>query len=72
MNKTRKRLNLCSETLRRLDRRELATVGGAVNSQPPMFIGCNSATCATCADCGGGGGATETCVHSATQFICTN
>jgi hypothetical protein len=73
MNKTRKRLNLCSETLHRLDRRELATVGGAVTSQPPVFIGgCNSATCATCADCGGGGGTAETCVHSATQFICTN
>jgi hypothetical protein len=72
MNKTQKRLQLCSETLHRLERRELASVGGAATSNPPMFIGgCNSVTCATCVNCGGGG--TATCVtHSATQFICTN
>jgi hypothetical protein len=71
MNKTQKRLQLCSETLHRLARRELASVGGAVTSNPPPIVGgCNSATCATCAGCGGG--TVTTCVtHSATQFICT-
>lgn len=70
MNKTRKRLNLCSETLHRLESRELAIVGGAATSQPPVIIGnCNSVTCASCVNCGGGG--TVGCAtHSATQFIC--